>query len=180
MFARTTPNTTLMACIHTVLLESANTALSPFRTFVFLRNLRALSLHIRHRIRGTLGIISFLSGGPGMRGIGRPSLPSDGCGTLCGGCFPGNTNSVFAFRVGNSTRATGGFVSRLRMFSLLTGITSIGSLTVRPTSAARSRLDRTRLTRRNVGPGAVELSVNARGVSSVVCSLRRTFSSLSS
>lgn len=69
-------------------------------------------------------------------------------------------------------------MSRLRVFSLLTGITSIGSLIVRPTSAARSRLDSRRGLRRNVHPGAVHLSVNARRVSSVVTSLSRTFGTI--
>lgn len=173
-FSTTTKGTTFMACVHTVLLHSANTTVSPFGTFLLLRNLRALSLHIRERIRGAGGILSCLSGGPLIGGVGRPSL-SPGCGSLCSGCFPGNTNSVFAFSVSNNRTRTGGFVSGLRVFSLLTGITSIGSLIVRPGAAARSRLSRRRFGGRRVGSSAVELSVNARRVSSVVTSLRGNF-----
>lgn len=131
---------------------------------------------MRHRIRGTLGIIRCLGGRPRIREMRRPSMsPSPGRRRLCGGCFPGNNNSVFAFRVGNSSGGTRSFVSGLRLFSLLTGMTSIGSLIVRPTAAARDRYARRRLLSRKVGPGAVHLSVNARGVSSVVRSLSRTF-----
>lgn len=175
-FISTTNPTTCTVHVHTMLLHSANTAVDPFGTFVLLRKLRALSLHIRHRIRGTLGIIRFLGGRPGIITIGRPSLPRRPSRTLCKGCFPGKNNSVFAFRIQNNIGRTRAFVSDLRVFSLLTGITSIGSLIVRPTAAARSRLDTQRLRRRNVGPNAIHLSVKARRVSSLLSSLSRTFS----
>lgn len=171
---RTTNPTTCTIHVHTVLLHSANTAVDPFGTFVLLRKLRALSLHIRHRMRGTLGIIRRLGGRPGVGGMGRPSLPRRPSRTLCRHCFPGKTDSVFAVRIGNNRRRTRHFVSDLRVFSLLTGITSIGSLIVRPTDAARSRLGTRRLTRRNVCPKAIHLSVNARRVSSLLTSLSRT------
>lgn len=173
-FISTTKTTTCVIHVHTILLHSANTTVDPFGTFVLLRKLRALSLHMRQRITGTLGIVSFLIGRPGMTTIGRPSLPNRPSRTVCRHCFPNKTNSVFAFRMGKKARRTRGFVSDLRVFSLLTGITSIGSLIVRPTAAARSRLGTRRLRRRKVGPKAIELSVNARRVRSVVSSLHRT------
>lgn len=177
-FISTTNPTTCTAHVHTALLQSAKTAVDPFGTFVLLRKLRALSLHMRHRMRGTLGMMDFLGGRPGMGGIGRPSLTSRPSRTLCRHCFPGNTDSVFAFRVGKKRRRTRHFVSDLRVFSLLTGITSMGSLIVRPTDAARSRLGTRRLTRRRVCPNAIHLSVNARRVSSLVTSLRRTLTEI--
>ncbi len=66
MFNRAFGNTTFAAEVETIIKESANTMPSPFKSFLLLRNLRALNLEVRERTSGTVTITRRLRTRPGI------------------------------------------------------------------------------------------------------------------
>ncbi len=95
---------------------------------------------------------------------------------MTGGCTRGKCNKVMSFNLGTNCSNTLGFVRGIRLLSLLTGVKSTGSLIVRPTSAARSRLSRRRRLSAKMAPSLVEFTINVRSVRSVLTSISRTLS----
>lgn len=83
---------------------------------------------------------------------------------------------MVSFTIGNKESYTIGFVSDLGLYNVTARITSTGAYVLRPTDRARHRVASRRLVRTNITPSLVELSMNLRGISSLVTSVDRTLS----
>lgn len=137
--------------------------------------LRALPLHMRHRYCGTREVTRFLGTRRGMSRMGCTKLPSSGCCTLTRGCVGRNeAYNIVSFRLANNQRTTIHFVSDLGLTAVTARMTTSGAVVLRPTDRARHRVGSRRLTRTNMSPKVVHLSINVRGIRSVVTSVRRT------
>lgn len=106
--------------------------------------------------------------------MGCYKLPSGGCCALTRGCVPGNSYKIVSFNLGNKHSMSVGFVSSLRFVTVIARMTSTHDYILRPTDRARHRLSSRRLVRTKMHPSLVHLSMNVRGTSSVVTSVRRT------
>lgn len=106
--------------------------------------------------------------------MGCYKLGDGGCCRLTRGCVPGNSYNIVTFNLRKAHRRTVGFVSDLGLTYVIARITSTHAYMLRPTDRARHRLASRRLVRTNITPSLVHLSINVRGIGSVVTSLRRT------
>lgn len=107
--------------------------------------------------------------------MGCTKLPRSGCRTLTRGCVGSNhAYNIVSFRLANNHSTTIHFVSDLGLTAVTARITTSVAVILRPTDRARHRVGSRRLIRTKISPKVVHLSVNVRGISSVVGSLRRT------
>lgn len=81
---------------------------------------------------------------------------------------------MVSFNMGNKERGTRRFVGSLGLTTVIARITSTEAYILRPTDSARHRLSSRRLARYNMAPSLMELSINVRGMGSVVTSVSGT------
>lgn len=151
-----------------------NKILTPTRYSSIHHNVRALTLHVSQRRRGTGTVTQCLLTRPLIGSIRCPKLPNTNSRQLTTGKL-GNTNNILDFRIIPNISPTS-ILGGLRVFQLTISLNTIRSLTRLPYHVARFRLPQRRHLGINVASRLIHLTINVRSTGSLVRSLKRTFS----
>jgi len=153
------------------LLRDFGAVLSPFNAWLFILGLETLHLRIKAHSENALKIAEFLANHPKIKNVNYPFLK-------------GNENyhrakkylkyasGIVSFELDNYEEAKK-FVSKLKIFSLVTNIADSKSLVTHPASTTHQQLSKDELIAAGVPEGLIRLSVGLEDVEDLIYDIER-------
>ena len=153
------------------LLRDFGAVLSPFNAWLFILGLETMHLRIKAHSENALKIAKFLASHPKVKNVNYPFLE-------------GNENykrakkylkyasGIISFEL-NSYNEAKEFVSKLKIFSLVTNIADSKSLVTHPASTTHQQLSKEELKAAGVPEGLIRLSIGLEDVEDLIEDLER-------
>ena len=152
------------------LLRDYGAVISPFNSWLLILGLETLHLRIKAHSESALKIVEFLSNHPKIKKINYPFLKSDENYELAKKYLK-YAGGIVSFELGSYDEAKE-FVSRLKIFSLVTNISDSKSLVTHPASTTHQQLSKEELINAGVPEGLVRLSIGLEDVDDLTKDLK--------
>jgi len=152
------------------LLRDYGAVISPFNSWLLILGLETLHLRIKAHSESALKIVEFLSNHPKIKKINYPFLKSDENYELAKKYLK-YAGGIVSFKLGSYDEAKE-FVSRLKIFSLVTNISDSKSLVTHPASTTHQQLSKEELINAGVPEGLVRLSIGLEDVDDLTKDLK--------
>ena len=153
------------------LLRDYGAVLSPFNAWLLILGLETLHLRIRAHSENAMKIVEFLSSHPKIKKVNYPFLKSDENYELAKKYLK-YAGGIVSFELGSYDEAKE-FVSRLKIFSLVTNIADSKSLVTHPASTTHQQLSKEELINAGVPEGLIRLSIGLEDADDLIGDLER-------
>ncbi len=152
------------------LLRDFGAVISPFNSWLLILGLETLHLRIKAHSENAVKIVEFLSNHPKIKKVNYPFLKSDENYDLAKRYLK-YAGGIISFELGSYEEAKE-FVSKLKIFSLVTNISDSKSLVTHPASTTHQQLSKEELINAGVPEGLVRLSIGLEDVDDLVEDLK--------
>ena len=152
------------------LLRDYGAVISPFNAWLLLLGLETLHLRIKAHSQNAMKIIEFLSKHPKIKKINYPFLKSDENYELAKKYLK-YAGGIISFELGSYEEAKE-FVSKLKIFSLVTNIADSKSLVTHPASTTHQQLSKEELLNAGVPEGLIRLSIGLEDADDLINDLK--------
>ena len=152
------------------LLRDFGAVLSPFNAWLLILGLETLHLRIKAHSENALKIVEFLSNHPKIKKVNYPFLKTDENYKLAKKYLK-YAGGIISFELGSYEEAKE-FVSKLKIFSLVTNIADSKSLVTHPASTTHQQLSKEELINAGVPEGLIRLSIGLEDVDDLIASLK--------
>ncbi len=153
------------------LLRDYGAVISPFNAWLLLLGLETLHLRIKAHSQNAMKIVEFLSKHPKIKKINYPFLKSDENYELAKKYLK-YAGGIISFELGSYEEAKE-FVSKLKIFSLVTNIADSKSLVTHPASTTHQQLSKEELLNAGVPEGLIRLSIGLEDADDLINDLRQ-------
>ena len=153
------------------LLRDYGAVISPFNAWLLLLGLETLHLRIKAHSQNAMKIVEFLSKHPKIKKINYPFLKSDENYELAKKYLK-YAGGIISFELGSYEEAKE-FVSKLKIFSLVTNIADSKSLVTHPASTTHQQLSKKELLNAGVPEGLIRLSIGLEDADDLINDLRQ-------
>ena len=153
------------------LLRDYGAVLSPFNAWLLILGLETLHLRIKAHSENALKIVEFLSNHPKVKKVNYPFLKGDENYKLAKKYLK-YAGGIISFELGSYEEAKK-FVSKLKIFSLVTNIADSKSLVTHPASTTHQQLSKEELINAGVPEGLIRLSIGLEDVEDLIKDLER-------
>ena len=152
------------------LLRDYGAVISPFNAWLLLLGLETLHLRIKAHSQNAMKIVEFLSKHPKIKKINYPFLKSDENYELAKKYLK-YAGGIISFELGSYEEAKE-FVSKLKIFSLVTNIADSKSLVTHPASTTHQQLSKEELLNAGVPEGLIRLSIGLEDADDLINDLK--------
>jgi len=163
-------NNPFIARARLALLRDYGAVISPFNAWLLLLGLETLHLRIKAHSENAMEIVEFLENHPKIKKVNYPFLKSDENYTLAKKYLK-YAGGIVSFELGSYEEAKE-FVSRLKIFSLVTNISDSKSLVTHPASTTHQQLSKEELINAGVPEGLIRLSIGLEDVDDLTKDLK--------
>ncbi len=153
------------------LLRDYGAVISPFNAWLLVLGLETLHLRIKAHSQNAMKIVEFLSKHPKIKKINYPFLKTDENYELAKKYLK-YAGGIISFELESYEKAKE-FVSRLKIFSLVTNIADSKSLVTHPASTTHQQLSKEELLNAGVAEGLIRLSIGLEDVEDLINDLRQ-------
>ncbi len=153
------------------LLRDYGAVISPFNAWLLLLGLETLHLRIKAHSQNAMKIVEFLSKHQKIKKINYPFLKSDENYELAKKYLK-YAGGIISFELGSYEEAKE-FVSKLKIFSLVTNIADSKSLVTHPASTTHQQLSKEELLNAGVPEGLIRLSIGLEDADDLINDLRQ-------
>jgi len=148
------------------LLRDYGAVISPFNSWLLILGLETLHLRIKAHSDNALKIVEFLENNPKIKKVNYPFLKSDANYKLAKKYLK-FAGGIVSFELESYEEAKE-FVSKLKIFSLVTNISDSKSLVTHPASTTHQQLSKTELKAAGVPEGLIRLSIGLEDVEDLI------------
>jgi len=152
------------------LLRDYGAVISPFNAWLLILGLETLHLRIKAHSENAMKIVEFLSNHPKIKKVNYPFLKSDENYELAKKYLK-YAGGIVSFELENYEEAKN-FVSKLKIFSLVTNIADSKSLVTHPASTTHQQLSKEELINAGVPEGLIRLSIGLEDVEDLIGDLK--------
>jgi len=153
------------------LLRDYGAVISPFNSWLLILGLETLHLRIKAHSDNALKIVEFLENNPKIKKVNYPFLKSDANYKLAKKYLK-FAGGIVSFELESYEEAKE-FVSKLKIFSLVTNISDSKSLVTHPASTTHQQLSKTELKAAGVPEGLIRLSIGLEDVEDLIDDLKQ-------
>jgi len=153
------------------LLRDFGAVLSPFNAWLFILGLETLHLRIKAHSENALEIAKFLLNHPKVKNVNYPFLENNE-NYKRAKKYLKYASGIVSFEL-NSYEEAKEFVSKLKIFSLVTNIADSKSLVTHPASTTHQQLSKDELIAAGVPEGLIRLSIGLEDVEDLIEDLKR-------
>jgi len=153
------------------LLRDFGAVLSPFNAWLFILGLETLHLRIKAHSENALEIAKFLLNHPKVKSVNYPFLENNE-NYKRAKKYLKYASGIVSFEL-NSYEEAKEFVSKLKIFSLVTNIADSKSLVTHPASTTHQQLSKDELKAAGVPEGLIRLSIGLEDVEDLIKDLKR-------
>ena len=155
------------------LLRDYGAVISPFNSWLLLQGLEHLHLRIKQHSTSALEIARFLKSHPKVKNVNYPLLEGDKNYEKAKKYLK-YAGGIISFELGSYEEAKE-FVSKLKIFSLVTNIGDSKSLVTHPASTTHQQLSAGELVEAGVAEGLIRLSIGLEDVEDLIKDLNEAF-----
>ena len=152
------------------LLRDYGAVISPFNSWLLLLGLETLHLRMKAHSENALKIVEFLSTHPKIKKVNYPFLKRDENYNLAKKYLK-YAGGIVSFELGSYDEAKE-FVSKLKIFSLVTNISDSKSLVTHPASTTHQQLSKDELVKAGVPEGLIRLSIGLEDAEDLINDLK--------
>ena len=152
------------------LLRDYGAVLSPFNAWLFILGLETLHLRIKAHSENALRIAKYLQNHPKVKNVNYPFL-EDNENYIRAKKYLKYGSGIISFELGSYEEAKE-FVSKLKIFSLVTNIADSKSLVTHPASTTHQQLSKEELKNAGVPEGLIRLSIGIEDVEDLIKDLK--------
>ena len=152
------------------LLRDYGAVISPFNAWLLILGLETLHLRIKAHSENAMKIVEFLSNHPKIKKVNYPLLKGDENYELAKKYLK-YAGGIISFELESYEEAKE-FVSKLKIFSLVTNIADSKSLVTHPASTTHQQLSKEELINAGVPEGLIRLSVGLEDVEDLINDLK--------
>ena len=152
------------------LLRDYGAVLSPFNAWLFILGLETLHLRIKAHSENALKIAKFLKNHPKIKNVNYPFL-EDNENYKRAKKYLNYASGIISFEL-ESYKEAKEFVSKLKIFSLVTNIADSKSLVTHPASTTHQQLSKEELINAGVPEGLIRLSIGLEDVEDLIEDLK--------
>ncbi len=173
IFAEVAGAAAFVTRIRAVLLRDTGATISPFNAFIILQGVETLSLRLERHVENALKVVAYLAAHPKIAKVNHPSLQGHPDHELYGKLYPEGGGSIFTFEIKGGQEEAWRFIDSLKIFSLLANVGDVKSLVIHPYTTTHSQLSPEELTRQNITPSTVRLSIGTEHIDDIIGDLER-------